>query len=296
MSGAGGKSDAVSGAGGKSDAVSGAGGKSDAVSNAANGDGELWHVHRGEQPLLATSVHDGHEVRPEVARMLALGEADRLREEDPFTSRWTTVAANRVVPRRSRFEVDLNRPPDQAVYRRPEDAWGLHVWQSDPDDDMVDRSLSEHRAFYDLLRAILSDIEQQFGPFIVLDLHSYNHRRDGADAPPADPVGNPVVNVGTGNLDRERFGPLVDRFIADLSEATVAGVRLDVRENVRFRGGHFPQWVNDTFPHNGCALAVEFKKIYLDEWTGEPDEEAIEEIERALRTTVPGLIESLSEL
>src|ERR687884_306413 len=52
--------------------------------------------------------------------------------------------------------------------------------------------------------------------FVVLDLHSYNHRRSGPEAPPADPAGNPEINVGTGSLDRERWGPLVDRFADDL--------------------------------------------------------------------------------
>ena len=69
-----------------------------------------------------------------------------------------------------------------------------------------------------------------------------------------------------------------------------------MRENVRFRGGHFSKWIAGTFPQNGCVLAVEFKKVYMDEWTGEPDEAAIKQIEHALRATIPGLVESLSEL
>ena len=40
---------------------------------------------------------------------MSISDDDRRREEDPFTSRWTTVAPNRIIPQRSRFEVDLNR-------------------------------------------------------------------------------------------------------------------------------------------------------------------------------------------
>lgn len=257
-------------------------------------DDELWEIHRGDQPLLATAIHDGHEVRKEVADLMAISEPDRLREEDPFTARWTSVAPNRIIVRRSRFAVDLNRPPEKAFYLTPADAWGLKVWKRKPAKAVVDGSMSQYWAFYDLVRAILNDIEQRFGRFVVFDIHSYNHRRGGPDAPPDDPEKNPVVNIGTATMDRGRWAPLVDRFIADLSEQEVGGQKLDVRENVKFKGGQLSRWVHDTYPENGCSLSVEFKKVYMDEWTGEPDEQIISEIEQALVATLPGLFDSLS--
>jgi hypothetical protein len=41
-----------------------------------------------------------------------------------------------MITHRSRFEVDLNRPRREAVYRIPEDAWGLDIWRDEvlPDD------------------------------------------------------------------------------------------------------------------------------------------------------------------
>jgi N-formylglutamate amidohydrolase len=255
---------------------------------------DLFEVHRGDRPLLATAIHDGHELRPEVAARMRLDDAQRFREEDPWTGGWTAIAPNRIIPRRSRFEVDLNRPPEQAVYRVPDDAWGLEMWDEPLPDDVAERSMDVYRAFHETAAAVLSDLEARFGNFVVLDLHSYNHRRDGADAPPADPAGNPVVNVGTGNLDRDRWAGVIDRFIAELSAQTVAGEQLDVRENVRFRGGHFSKWVTETYPETGCVLAVEMKKIYMDEWTGQADDVVVAEIGRALAATVPGLLESSS--
>ena len=109
---------------------------------------QIWRLHLGSGPLIATAVHDGHDVRDEVARHLALGDAERLREEDPFTGEWTQAAPTRVVGTRSRFEVDLNRPREKAVYRTPEDAWGLTVWKDDPPQEMFERSLAEYDAFY----------------------------------------------------------------------------------------------------------------------------------------------------
>ncbi len=50
--------------------------------------------------LVATAIHAGHDVRPEVGSRLAIDEATRLREEDPFTDRITECAASRVVVHR----------------------------------------------------------------------------------------------------------------------------------------------------------------------------------------------------
>ncbi len=106
----------------------------------------IWRCTRGAGPLVATAIHDGHEVRDDVLRRMAISEPDRLREEDPFTGRWTTMAPTQVVGLRSRFEVDLNRPREQAVYRTPADAWGLAVWHEPPPDALVAESLAEFDA------------------------------------------------------------------------------------------------------------------------------------------------------
>ena len=78
---------------------------------------EIVALSEGDGPIVATAIHDGHAVRPEVAELLALDSATRLREEDPFTGRLAAVAPTYLVALRSRFEIDLNRPRDQAVYR-----------------------------------------------------------------------------------------------------------------------------------------------------------------------------------
>jgi hypothetical protein len=262
---------------------------------------EIFRWSAGDGPIVATAIHDGHAVRPEVAALLALDEAERLREEDPFTARWTDVGDSRVVGLRSRFEVDLNRPREQAVYLRPEDAWGLHCWKSPPlHADVVNRSLAEYDAFYARARRELDRLRSRHGRFVVLDIHSYNHRRAGAGVAFDDPAKNPEVNIGTGTMrDRDRWAPVLDRFIRDLRafDFRVSPSRhLDVRENVKFKGGYFPKWIHETYPDGGCALAVEFKKFFMDEWTGQPDERAIAAIGEALRSTIPDLREELARL
>jgi N-formylglutamate deformylase len=253
----------------------------------------------GEGPLIATAIHDGHAVRPDVAALLAIDDAQRLREEDPFTGEWTAIAPTRVVGLRSRFEVDLNRPRDQAIYLTPEQAWGLKVWREAPPPQLVEQSLAEYDAFYAEMRRLLEEKVRRNGRFVVFDLHTYNHRRDGPVAAPAEAAKNPQVNLGTGAMQRRRWAPLVDRFIADLRRGDPQageGVALDVRENVRFRGGYFSQWIHETYPEAGCALAIEVKKFFMDEWTGAPDLALVTSVGRALAAAVPGVLESLQRL
>ncbi|MCZ6792402.1 MAG: N-formylglutamate amidohydrolase [Planctomycetota bacterium] len=247
-------------------------------------------------PLVAAAIHDGHEVRDDLLERLGLDGAGRLREEDPFTGVWTEVAPTRVVGLRSRFEVDLNRPRGSAVYRKPEDAWGLDLWRGDLPAEQVERSLGSYDEFYGQVKELFGAMERRFGRFVVLDLHSYNHRRAGPDEEPSDPQANPEVNVGTGTLDRARWAPVVDRFIDDLRRFDYLGRHLDVRENVKFQGGEFCRWLHESFPESACGVAVEFKKFFMDEWTGEPFEEHVEAIGRALTSTVPGLLEGIRQL
>ncbi len=256
----------------------------------------LWHVAMGEGPTIGVAAHAGHEMRPELLAHLAIDESTRIREEDPYTDYWTLACHSQIIARRSRFEADLNRTLDAAVCVQPEDCWNLKVWDKPIRKPALERSLEEHRAFYHLLEDLLRRVEQRYGKFVVYDLHSYNHRREGPRAQPADPVANPDVNVGTGSMDRSRWGPLVDRFIADLHAFDFLDEHLDVRENVNFRGRYLAEFVHRTFPKTGCVLAVEVKKFFMDEWTGVGSPEHINAMLEALRTTIPGVVSELGRL
>ena len=256
----------------------------------------FWHFESGDSPLVTAAIHNGHNVRPEVAELFELDDAGRLREEDPFTGDWAAVAPTQLIGLHSRFEVDLNRPREKAVYLEPEDAWGLHVWKERPSDEVVQRSLQSYDTFYQNVHAALQSLLGRHERVVVLDLHTYNHRREGPDGPVADPAANPKVNIGTGTMDRERWAPIIDRFISELSGFDYLGRHLDVRENVKFFGGNLAKWTHETFPDTVCVLSVEFKKFFMDEWTGEPDHEQLAAIQAALSCTVAGILESLTDL
>ena len=256
----------------------------------------VWQLHLGEGPMIATAIHNGHAVRDEVALLLELDEAARLREENPFTGDWTDIAPTRVVGRRSRFEVDLNRPRDKAVYCKPEDAWGLTVWKHELPEEVIARSLRQYDAFYDTMRELLSEVERQYGRFFVYDLHTYSHRRDGSGGPEADPERHPQVNVATGTMKRDRWAPVVDTFIEQLRDYDFPGGKLDVRENVKSQGGNWPRWIHENFPESGVALAIKVKKFFMDEWSGQPDLELVEAVGSALRFTIPGVLKELKRI
>lgn len=246
-----------------------------------------WTWVRGDGPLLATAIHAGHDLRPEAAQLTALDDAERLREEDPCTQAWTGVADTAVVVHRSRWEVDLNRPRQGAVYLRPEDCWGMPPWTAPPPADFLATSCALYDRFYRELAAECDRVVARHGRVVVLDLHSYNHRRQGPHRP-EHPAGNPVVNVGTRSMDRARWGPLVDRFLADVSACG-----FDTRENVRFGGARLAAWVHRRYPAAGCCLAIDVKKVFMDEHTGVIDVEMLEQFTAAFEAAVPGLREEL---
>jgi len=241
-------------------------------------DGPWWTVQRGGGPVLATAIHDGHGLRSEVAEAMKLPDLDRLREEDPFTGQAAAVVSTHIIAHRSRFEFDLNRGADGAVYETAEQCWGLDVWKSLPLDlALVDRSLAIHAAYYRMLGQLLDDIAADHPRFVLIDVHSYNHRRDGPDAPPTDQEKAPDINIGTFSMPRDQWAFLMDPLMEAMRDFDFNGRKLDVRENVAFQGkGEQTRFVHDLYPGRGCAIALEFKKFFMDEWSGKPDPAELE--------------------
>jgi N-formylglutamate amidohydrolase len=238
-------------------------------------------------PVIATAVHNGHELRPTLAQFTAIDEKTRLREEDPHTGAIARRFANSIVVHRSRFEVDLNRERDEAVYEAPEDAWGLEVWRDPLGAAEVTESLALYDRFYADLALALDRLVEMQGGFILYDIHSYNHRRSGPQGDPEPIEESPIVNVGTGSLP-VRWKPVAEAFIESARGVVIDGAALDVRENVRFEGRQVAAWVHENYGETACALAIELKKIFVDEWSGEVDTDRLEALGAALlQTTDP---------
>ena len=73
-------------------------------------------------------------------------------------------------------------------------------------------------------------------------------------------------------------------------------VHLPDRSNVKFKGGQLSRWIHQNFPKSGCSISIEFKKFFMDEWTGKPDTKQIELIKQALESTIPGVLEELKKM
>lgn len=223
--------------------------------------------------MVATAIHDGHELRPEIAAQMALSDGDRLREEDPFTGEAVRGVAQHVIAHRSRFEFDLNRDSENAVYRTPEQCWGLNVWKSGAlDAGLADASLDIHAQYYRMLGDMLDGVVARHERFLVIDAHSYNHRRDGPDGAPTPQHKAPDINIGTFSMPREQWAFLVDPLMEAMAAFDFNGRRLDVRENIAFQGkGEQTRFIHNRYPGRGCAIALEFKKFFMDEWSGTPN-------------------------
>lgn len=218
------------------------------------------------QPIVCAAIHNGHDVRGDVEQNLYISEEDRLREEDPFTEIFTELASNLIIVNTSRFEVDVNRSKAKSLYLKPEDSWGLKVWKDIPDSDLISISHQKYDNFYENVRKHFYMLEKKFGYFFVYDIHSYNHRRGGPNADPDDPQLNPEIIIGTSNMP-DKWKPLVNKLQQKLSKGNYMGRNLDVRVNVKYPGGYFPRWIHNNFPNSACCITLEFKKIFMDEWT-----------------------------
>ena len=89
-------------------------------------------------------------------------------------------------------------------------------------------------------------------------------------------------------MARALWSPIVDCWLHAMREFDFFGRRLDVRENVKFVGGHLPRWIHENFANSVCVLAIEVKKFFMDEWTGELDAKQHRAIAKRIATCGSG--------
>jgi N-formylglutamate deformylase len=253
----------------------------------------FFKYNPGDGPLIVTAIHNGNYVWDELLPYFAIDEETRRYEEDPFTGFFADLAETNLVGMHSRFEIDLNRERHRAIYMLPEQAWGLDVWKKPPPRELLEKSLQCYDDFYRQAEAMINHKINKYGFAIVYDIHSYNYRRNGFEAPASE---NPVINVGTNGLDRQFWASVVDEFIDILQSFEMMGNKLDVRENIKFKGGHFATWINTSFDNKACALAIEIKKIFMDEHTNDVYTDILSDLKKALEETIPEVIKKAAGL
>lgn len=250
-------------------------------------DQKKYSIKKKDSPIIALALHDGHILPERLLPYMKLTDPERFREEDPYTGYMADLPVNQVIVHSSRFMIDLNRLEGKAIYKDPQDAWGLIVWDDSLPASEEKKLISYYRSFYEDMQELIESLIERFGYFLILDIHSYNHRRDAynQEAPLID---NPEINIGS-RFNDEKWNPLIQHFIHLLSHATIGGKQPDVRENIKFKGGGFSQWANQHYSEKGSTISIEFKKTFMDEWTGRADIDHILDIRKALLSTLDPL-------
>ena len=252
-------------------------------------DGETppWDFCVQTGPVITTAIHAGHGIRSELLPWLEIGDRERLREEDPLTDYFLAVGDSMLRANRSRFEFDLNRPREMAISTDPADQWGLQIWNSDLPAEQIEKSRRLHDEFYAMMRNHCDAMIARFGRILLLDIHSYNHRRDGPDADPAPAGENPDIDLGATTMNHRIYGDLLESFAQELRSAPVCGRQPHVGVNVRWEdGGNFPEWLHEIYGDDACVITLEYKKSFMDEWTGQANVLALQHLREGLARAV----------
>lgn len=250
---------------------------------------------KGNSPIVAAAIHDGHLTRDSILNLFNLNEEERLREEDPYTAKWVNISDNNIIVHHSRFETDVNRPREKAFYAKPEDAWGLNIWKEEISAETISDSLNVYDEFYTAAKKYFDALFLEHVNIVVYDIHSYNHRREATDKE-ADPGQNPEINIGTKNMDHRNWSSLVDELVHSFKSFDYDGRILDVRKNIKFKGGYFGQWLYEQYGNKICPISIEFKKFFMDEWTGEPFEKDIRLINQLLQVSTTPVLNALKKI
>lgn len=244
--------------------------------HASVGEGALFVKIEDYTHFVCTAIHNGHRLRDGLLEKCALSEAERLREEDPYTA---DIAANMpitVVGNDSRYEYDLNRPPETCVY---EEAWGQAVWSTLLSEAEKATSVAKHNAFYTVLGALYAQLESMHSQVMVYDVHSYNYRRPG--------MGDvPLFNIGTEQLDTQRWQSVIDQWVDKLGEIQLPGIDVRAAINEVFYGRGYQATFVNKHCKNTLVLPTELKKVFMDELAGEPLPEVLEKLQQAFEQAI----------
>lgn len=235
-----------------------------------------------------TSIHAGHRVRGDMQDIMAVTSEDRHREEDPHTQRFIEKLPIQIIARDSRFEYDINRPPEMAVYQTADMAWGLKVYKRPLTTAELKTTMAKYDEFQSLMDIVSLYLISRHTFGLIFDCHSFNSRRDRTS--PWYQDDKPVVNIGTQAVNQEKFRGIINRLITRMERFQIGGHDVTVGENVVFKGGHLARRLSEAHYDHLLVLAVEFKKIFMDEWTGLVDEDMFQQLISYFNMVVHDLI------
>jgi N-formylglutamate deformylase len=231
---------------------------------------DVCTLHRGIAPLLISLPHDGSTIPDALAERMT-PEARRAPDTDWHVSRLYAFAhglgASVLVPRYSRYVVDLNRPPDDVSLYPGQNTTGLCPvvrFSGDPvyrpgeepsPDEIAQRVETYWRPYHDTLRDELDRLRAAHGRVLLWEGHSIR-----GECPFLFEGRLPDLNIGTAS--GTRCSPDVQ---ARIEAVLRSQETYDWVANGRFKGGHITRHYGD--PANGIdAVQLEIsQRIYMDE-------------------------------
>ena len=227
-------------------------------------------LHPGTVPLLVSLPHDGSEI-PDALAARMTPEARRAPDTDWHVARLYAFAremgASVLVPRFSRYVVDLNRPPDDVSLYPGQNTTGLcpaarfdgepvyRPGQAPSADEVAERVETYWRPYHDTLRGELDRLRAAHGRALLWEGHSIR-----GECPFLFEGRLPDLNLGT--AAGASCAPALQ---ARLEAVLGAQAEYDWVANGRFKGGYITRHYGD--PAGGVdAVQLEIgQRTYMDE-------------------------------
>lgn len=251
----------------------------------------VYTLHRGTAPLMISLPHDGS-VIPDALAARMVPEARRAPDTDWHVSRLYAFAqdlgASILIPRFSRYVIDLNRPPDDVSLYPGQSTTGLCPtvrFSGDPvylpgeaptPDEIVARIDIYWRPYHVVLREELDRLRAAHGRVLLWEGHSIR-----GECPFLFDGRLPDLSIGTAS----------DKSCAPERQARIeAALRAqsdcDWVVNGRFKGGYITRHYGD--PANGIdAVQLEIaQRIYMHEATFDYDVALAENAQRTIRALI----------
>jgi N-formylglutamate deformylase len=250
---------------------------------------DTYTLHRGSAPLLVSLPHDGSAIPDDIAARMHAG-ARRAPDTDWHVARLYAFArelgASVLIPRHSRYVVDLNRPPDDVSLYPGQNTTGLcpivqfsgepvYADQAHPARAEIDARVDTYwRPYHAALAGELQRLRSQHPRVVLWEGHSIR-----GECPFLFEGRLPDFNLGTANGASCR--PALQEALASILSRADG---YDFVVNGRFKGGYITRHYGD--PANGIdAVQLEIsQRIYMDEASFEYDEAKAADAQRVIRT------------
>ena len=258
---------------------------------------DIFELHRGTTPLLVSLPHDGSLIPPAIAaRMTA--SAQRAPDTDWHVARLYAFArelgASMLVPRFSRYVVDLNRSPDDASLYPGQNTTGLcpvAQFSGEPvyregmlptSGEIAHRVDRYWRPYHQALHEELLRLKQTHGRVLLWEGHSIR-----GELPFLFDGRLPDLNLGTAG-----GSSCQPQLQARLEAVLAAQERYDFVANGRFKGGYITRHYGE--PANGVdAVQLEIsQRIYMDEESSVYDEDKAMAVAATIRALLGTALES----